>query len=128
MEEAGRPFLITGAVFELPLSEALPLVERAESRRADREAKGHFRLPSGGSAFKNNYDYGKPSGKIIDELGLCGLSVGGAQLAPWHGNLLVNTGEATAADIRALAEMVQERVFQALGLRLENEILFVGDW
>ena len=68
--------------------------EMAEHRR-DREAKGHYRCPSAGSAFKNNRDFGKPTGRIIDEMGLRGLSLGGASVAPFHGNIIINTGNAT---------------------------------
>ena len=49
-------------------------------------------------------------------------------VAPWHGNILVNTGAATAAEIRALVEDVQKRVYEALDIMLEPEILFIGDW
>jgi UDP-N-acetylmuramate dehydrogenase len=101
--------------------------EMAEHRR-DREAKGHYRYPSAGSAFKNNRSFGKPTGQIIDELGLRGLCLGGAQVAPWHGNIIINTGNARASDIRALTEAVAARVKAALGFTLEPEILFVGDW
>lgn len=103
---------------------------RAEATelRADRERKGHYRLPSAGSAFKNDYRFGTPTGKIVDDLGLRGLRRGGAMVADWHGNIIVNAGGATAADIRALVDDVAARVRDALGLVLEPEILFVGDW
>jgi UDP-N-acetylmuramate dehydrogenase len=97
--------------------------EMAEHRR-DREAKGHYRFPSAGSVFKNNRKFGKPAGKIIDELGLRGLRVGGAQVAPWHGNIIVNTGGASAADIRRLTEMLKERALRETGFELETEIIF----
>jgi UDP-N-acetylmuramate dehydrogenase len=100
--------------------------EMAEHRQ-DREAKGHYRYPSAGSAFKNNRDFGKPTGKLIDELGLRGLAVGGAQVAPWHGNIIINTGNATSRDIRALVDEVSARVKAATGFTLEPEILFVGE-
>lgn len=123
-----RKVLIVSARFALkPKSEAEVRAEAA-LRRGDRESKGHYRLPSAGSSFKNDYGYGKPTGRIVDELGLRGLSVGGARVADWHGNIIVNAGSATAADIRALADLVAARVEAALGLALEPEILFVGDW
>lgn len=97
----------------------------SEAFLQDRKEKGHFRYPSAGSAFKNNRAYGKPSGRIIDDCGLRGLSVGGAQVAPWHGNLIINTGNATADDIRRLSELVGERVRRQTGFRLEPEIIFL---
>jgi UDP-N-acetylmuramate dehydrogenase len=101
--------------------------EMAEHRQ-DRENKGHYWFPSAGSAFKNNRDFGKPTGQIIDELGLRGFSMGCAQVAPWHGNLIINFGNATAWEIRALMVEVSTRVQAATGFTLEPEILFVGDW
>ena len=69
---------------------------------------------------------GKPSGVLIDEAGLRGLTRGGAMVAPWHGNIIVNTGNATAADIRGLMEEVAETVQRRTGFRLEPEIIFAG--
>ncbi|MEL3902927.1 UDP-N-acetylmuramate dehydrogenase [Treponema phagedenis] len=100
----------------------------AQEKLADRTTKGHFRAPSGGSTFKNNRNFGKPSGKIIDEAGLRGLRVGGAQVAPWHGNFIINEHNATAADIRTLIETVQRKIFESNGIRLEPEILYAGEW
>jgi UDP-N-acetylmuramate dehydrogenase len=99
-----------------------------EKNRQDRRAKGHYLFPCAGSAFKNNRDFGKPTGQIIDELGLRGLKKGGAQIAPFHGNIVINTGDATAADIRALMDEVAAKVKAATGFILEPEILFAGDW
>ena len=124
----GRKVLITAARFSLTRGEPEELRRTAAALRRDREAKGHFRAPSAGSAFKNNRAFGKPAGKIIEETGLKGFSIGGAMVAPWHGNFIVNTGQARSADIRALTEAVMEKVHTALGLTLEPEILFVGDW
>jgi len=103
---------------------------RAEMARyvEDRTEKGHFRYPSAGSMFKNNRDFGSPSGKIIDEVGLRGFRVGDAQVAPWHGNFVINLGSATAADLRELVELVRQRVFEATGFSLESEVILAGEW
>jgi UDP-N-acetylmuramate dehydrogenase len=124
----GRDMLILSASFRLTPGKTPDIRAAMDAHRADREAKGHYRYPSAGSVFKNNSSFGKPTGKIIDELGLCGLQKGGAQVAPWHGNIIVNTGNAAASDIRALVNEVAARVKAAAGLTLEPEILFVGDW
>jgi UDP-N-acetylmuramate dehydrogenase len=87
--------------------------------------KCHFDYPSAGSVFKNNREFGKPSGMLIDEAGLCGHRIGGAQVAPWHGNFIINIENATAADIRALADYVSDTVFKKFGFRLEREIIFL---
>jgi UDP-N-acetylmuramate dehydrogenase len=124
----GRDFLILSASFRLTAGETAAIRAAMDAHRADRAAKGHYRYPSAGSVFKNNSAFGKPTGQIIDELGLCGLQKGGAQVAPWHGNIIVNTGGASASDIRALVDEVAARVKTATGFTLEPEILFIGEW
>jgi UDP-N-acetylmuramate dehydrogenase len=123
-----RNALIIRARFSLKKGSPEELRRTAAALRRDREDKGHFRDPSAGSAFKNNRAFGKPTGKIIDELGLRGFSLGGAMVASWHGNLIINKDHASAADIRALTEILIEKVHAALGITLEPEILFIGDW
>ena len=97
-------------------------------RRADREAKGHYRLPSAGSVFKNDRAFGAPTGVILDRLGMRGRRIGDAMVAPWHANIFVNAGQATAADMRGLIELAQDEARGRLGLELETEVLMVGDF
>ncbi len=123
-----RACVMLQARFHLIPTDPKVLHLRMQEYRADREAKGHFRAPSAGSVFKNNHDYGAPSGKLIDSLGLRGLRVGGAQISPEHANIIINTGTATAEDIRTLIESVRDTVHKRLGLELEREVLYVGDW
>ncbi len=123
-----RDVLILSGTFRLEKKNVSEIRSVMEDHRNDRETKGHYQLPSAGSSFKNNTAFGKPTGKIIDELGLRGLSVGGAKVADWHGNIIVNTGNAAAADIRNLVQKIKSKVKAELGIDLEPEILFVGDW
>ncbi|MDR1215664.1 MAG: UDP-N-acetylmuramate dehydrogenase [Treponema sp.] len=125
-EEAAndRRTLILSAKFSIYQRESALIRREMDALRKDREAKGHYRFPSAGSAFKNNRAFGKPVGKIIDELGLKGLSRGGAMVAPFHGNIIINTGDATASDIRLLVDEVKETVFKHTGFVLEPEIIF----
>ena len=109
-----------------PAESDLPEIKaEADSYIKDRNDKGHFRYPSAGSVFKNNRNFGKPSGKIIDECGLKGFAIGGAQVAPWHGNLIINTGNASAKDIYDLTYCVADKVFEQTGFKLEPEIIFL---
>ena len=112
------------AVVPLDDAAAQKMEEKAQSFVEDRQKKGHFSYPSAGSVFKNNREYGKPSGKIVDETGLRGLELGGAQVAPWHGNFIINKGNATAADIKGLVDLVQKTVLGKTGFLLEPEIIF----
>jgi len=120
--------LILSAAFKLKKDDISKTLNEMEKNRKDRLDKGHYLFPCAGSAFKNNRDFGKPAGQIIDELGLKGLKIGGAQVAAFHGNFIINTGYACASDIRALADEVAARVKSAAGFTLETEILFVGEW
>jgi len=120
--------LILSAAFNLKKGDKEKSLIEMEKNRQDRQEKGHYLFPCAGSAFKNNRDFGKPTGQIIDELGLRGLQIGGAQIAPFHGNIVINTGGATAADIRALMDEAAAKVKAATGFILEPEILFVGDF
>lgn len=106
-------------------SEAKKSAECAKENLENRRAKGHFDFPSAGSVFKNNHSFGKPSGAIIDECGLKGLEKGGAQVAPWHGNFIINRGNATASDIKNLVAEIQEKVQEKTGFSLESEVIFV---
>ncbi len=94
----------------------------------DRESKGHFSHPCAGSVFKNNRNFGSPSGQIIDSVGLKGFTKGNAQIAPWHGNIIINLGGASADDIKEIVKHVQEAVWQKTGYNLECEILFIGNF
>jgi UDP-N-acetylmuramate dehydrogenase len=123
-----REVLILSARFAVEFGEPKNIRSEMEAHRQDRGNKGHYRFPSAGSAFKNNRDFMEPTGRIIDQLGLRGLNIGGAQVAPWHGNLIINTGNATANDIKILMNEVAKRVKEERGFDLESEVLFVGDW
>jgi len=120
--------VVLAAAFRLLLGDTAALRRAMGEKRADREAKGHYRLPSAGSVFKNDRKLGKPTGKILDELGMRGRRVGGAMVSEWHANIFVNAGGATAADLRALIELAQREARERLGVELEPEVLFVGDF
>jgi UDP-N-acetylmuramate dehydrogenase len=120
--------VIVRAIFRLSPGDPRAIGEQMRRHREDRVAKGHFLHPCAGSVFKNDRAFGKPTGRLIDELGLKGLAVGGAEIAPFHGNIIVNLGGATAADVRALIERVEREVAARLGLRLEREVILAGDW
>jgi len=120
--------IIISAAFKLKKGDKEKILEDMENKRQDREDKGHYQFPCAGSAFKNNQKFGKSTGQIIDELGLKELNFGGAKVAPFHGNIIINTGKATASDIRSLMDEVTKRVEASTGFLLEPEILFIGEW
>ena len=82
--------------------------------------------PSAGSIFKKIEGVG--AGRLIDQCGLKGFRIGGAQISHIHANIMVNLGGATAADVRALIAHAQDAVAQRCGQHLEPEISFVGEF
>jgi len=82
--------------------------------------------PSAGSIFKKIEGVG--AGRLIDQCGLKGFRIGGAQISPIHANILVNLGEATAADVRALISHAQRAVAERFDQFLEPEIGFIGEF
>jgi len=120
--------IIINASFKLEKGDKEKMLIKTEGYRKDRDKKGHYLFPCAGSAFKNNRNFGKPTGQIIDELGLKGRQIGGAQIAPFHGNIVINAGNASASDIRALTDEIASIVKDKTGFILEPEILFIGEW
>ena len=82
--------------------------------------------PSAGSIFRKIEGVG--AGRLVDQCGLKGATIGGAQISHLHANIIINLGGATAADVRALIALAQAAVEQKFGYRLEPEIGFVGEF
>lgn len=118
--------LILSLTIKLKPGNKAEIAEKTRQKTEDRIKKGHFKKPSAGSVFKNSKKIGIPSGKIIDEAGLKGISIGKAQIAPWHGNFIINNGEAKAEDVRKLIEKIQKIIAEKHGFLLEPEIIFAG--
>jgi UDP-N-acetylmuramate dehydrogenase len=119
-----RPVVLT-TTFDLQPGDRVALKERSDEIRAWRRT----RHPSGatmGSTFKNAPD--AHAGRMIEGAGLKGLQIGGVKVSEQHANFLINTGQATAADVLALIRRIQVEVEQKLGVWLEPEIEMVGDW
>ncbi len=105
--------------------EAPEVVQSEMDRIAEsREASQPLRTKTGGSTFKN--PEGHKAWQLVDAAGCRGLTVGGAQVSEKHTNFLINTGDATSADIEALGEEVRRRVKENSGVELEWEIQRVG--
>ena len=96
-----------------------------EELGARRRASQPLEYPSAGSTFKRPEGYF--AGALIEQAGLKGKSAGGAQVSEKHAGFIVNTGEATAADILALISTVQEEVAARFGVRLETEVRILGE-
>ena len=112
------------AVFEGTRDAPEAIKARMEELVANREASQPIRAKTGGSTFKN--PPGQKAWQLIEKAGCRGLMQGAAQVSEKHCNFLINTGDATAADIEALGEEVRRRVSQSQGVALEWEIKRIG--
>tara|TARA_B100000925_G_C21607914_1_gene303368 strand:+ start:116 stop:463 length:348 start_codon:yes stop_codon:yes gene_type:complete len=96
---------------------------------SDRRKKFPLKIPNCGSVFKSNpalYNDLGPPGKIIESIGLMGMTVGSAVVSPAHANFIVNTGGATSSDILTLINDVSTKVKEATGYMLEAEVYYVS--
>lgn len=116
---AGMDTVILGASFRLPPGDRDDIGSRVEKILEERGSKFPCDLPSAGSVFKR--PEGDYAGRLIEEAGCKGMRVGGAAVSGLHANFIVNTGDATAADIVGLIELVREKVRVASGITLELE-------
>ena len=112
------------AVFEGTSDDPAAIRARMEELSANREASQPIKSKTGGSTFKN--PPGHKAWHLIDQAGCRGLKIGGAQVSEKHTNFLINTGDATAADLETLGEEVRKRVKEKSGITLEWEIKRVG--
>lgn len=115
--------VVLRACFQLSQGDPVSIQEKMKEIVRARAGKQPPGL-STGSFFKNPLP-DKPAGWLIDQCGLKGTRVGGAQISLHHGNFLVNVGGATAKDILGLAKIAQDAVLEKFGLTLEREIVFV---
>ena len=91
---------------------------------ARRKASQPLEYPSAGSTFKRPAGY--YAAALIDQCGLKGLTVGGAQVSEKHCGFVINRDHATASDIAGLCGTVQKRVYEQFGVKLETEVKMLG--
>ena len=117
---SGGELLICRAVFALCEGDREEIAARMEDFSRRRREKQPLEWPSAGSMFKR--PPGHFAGALIDQCGLRGLTVGGAQVSEKHAGFVVNRGGATCADVLALVDQVKERVLARTGVELEMEV------
>ena len=121
-----RGFVVLRTTVRLMRDDPARIAERVAEYSKRRRASQPLELPSAGSVFRR--PTGHYAGRLIEESGMKGVSLGGAQVSPKHAGFIVNNGGATASDVRLLMERVQRTVEQRTGVRLEPEILLLGEW
>lgn len=121
-----RPFIVLSAQMALKPGNAEEIHAQIEELNARRRSKQPLELPSAGSTFKR--PEGHFAGKLIMDAGLRGSRIGGAQVSEKHCGFIVNLGNASAADIYELMEEVTEKVEEQFSVRLEPEVVRLGDF
>ncbi len=121
-----RGFVVTSVELRLTPGDPREIEARAAAARRRRGRRQPVGQPNAGSIFKN--PPGDRAGRLIELVGLKGVAVGAARVSPAHANFIVNTGGARAADVRALIELIRDRVWVRRGVWLEPEVRLVGEW
>jgi UDP-N-acetylmuramate dehydrogenase len=118
--------VITSARFRFEAAAASVLRARVADILALRNKKQPLGHPSCGSVFKRPVGY--YAGALIEEAGLKGERIGGAMISPKHAGFILNTDNAKAADVSGLIRLVEERVLERFGVRLEREVKLIGEF
>lgn len=121
-----KEFVILRAKFKWPLKQDDSVGEQIKSGLKKRRASQPLEWPSCGSVFQNPYP--QHAGALIEKAGLKGLSQGGAMISKKHGNFIINTGGAKAADIDYLIKEIYKVIKEKFNISLKTEVRYLGDW
>ena len=116
--------IILGAVFRLSAGNREEIAARMKNLNQRRRDKQPLDLPSAGSAFRRPEGYFAAG--LIEECGLKGASIGGAQVSEKHAGFIVNTGNATTEDLRRLLNLVRDEVYKQKHILLQPEVILVS--
>ncbi|MBI4999472.1 hypothetical protein HZB97_01730, partial [Candidatus Gottesmanbacteria bacterium] len=130
--------ILVKAIFSLKKEDKETLWERARQAMEYRQATQPVSLPSAGCIFKNikksqalrigTPNFTTSAGFLIEAAGLKGAKIANVQVSPLHANFIVNLGGGKAADVLKLMSLAKERVYEKFGVKLEEEIIKVGDF
>ncbi len=121
---AKKGYIVLSALIALPEGNPEEIKARMEELALKRREKQPLEYPSAGSTFKRPEGYF--AGKLIEDAGLKGFRVGDAEVSQKHAGFVINAGQATAADVLALCDEVEKRVFEKYNVKLEKEIRLLG--
>lgn len=123
---AKKGYVVLEAVLQLARGDVQEIKARMDELKVQRTTKQPLEFPSAGSTFKRPEGYF--AGKLIQDAGLRGFQVGGAQVSEKHCGFVINRGDATAADIIELMRQVSEKVKETFGVELEPEVKRLGEF
>lgn len=121
-----KDYIILSAELKLKKGNPDEIKEKTDDYRQRRTSKQPLDMPSAGSTFKRPEGYF--AGKLIEDSGLKGFKIGGAQVSEKHSGFVVNAGGATAADVKALIEHIQKTVKEKFGVEMKTEVKMLGDF
>ncbi|PGY10864.1 UDP-N-acetylmuramate dehydrogenase [Bacillus sp. AFS031507] len=119
-----RPGIVVEAAFQLVEGDKSVIVSKMVKNKDYRKDTQPWNFPCAGSIFRNplpNY-----AGKLIEDAGLKGYSIGGAKISEMHGNFIVNAGNATAGDVLALIQHVKDTIYSLYNVKMETEVEIIG--
>ena len=123
---AKKEYIVLEAIYALQVGDTESIRGKMDELKGQRVTKQPLEFPSAGSTFKRPEGYF--AGKLIQDAGLRGFKVGGAQVSEKHCGFVINTGNATASDVKALIETVSDRVLEKFGVQLETEVKMLGEF
>ena len=118
-----KDYIILSSVISLKKGDKNEIAEKMHELNRRRVDKQPLNFPNAGSAFKRPEGYF--AAKLIDDSGLRGVKIGGAQVSEKHCGFIINAGDATAEDVKKLMELCQNKVYDKFGVRIEPEIKFL---
>lgn len=120
-----KGYVILQAKFKLEKGNKEQIESKMKENNDARKLKQPLEYPNAGSTFKR--PEGHFVGKLIDDLGLKGYRIGGAEISTKHSGFIVNLGDAKAKDVLRLINHIKEKVYEAKGVKLEEEIIIIGE-
>ena len=121
-----KRYIVLGAVISLTEGKKEEIKAQMDDLRQKRVSKQPLEYPSAGSTFKRPEGYF--AGKLIQDSGLKGFTVGGAQVSEKHSGFVINKGNATAADVMELIRQVTAKVKEDTGVTMEPEVKQIGEF
>lgn len=119
-----RPGIVVEASFSLHQGNREEIVERMQNNKNYRKDTQPYNLPCAGSIFRNPLP--NHAGRLVEDAGLKGQTIGGAKISEMHGNFIVNAGNGRAEDVLALIQHAKDTVFDKYGIEMETEVEIIG--
>lgn len=119
-----RPGVVLEAIFQLQSGDKDIIFSEMQRNKEYRKETQPWNFPCAGSIFRNPLPH--HAGKLVQDAGLKGYSIGGAKISDMHGNFIVNTGNATAHDVLALISYIKEKIYDLYQIEMHTEVEIIG--